>query len=194
DVSNPLMYVMNSLKDKKIDNKNELMDSLEEVTNQLNEVRSHLRIETEQKDFNAFEIVKTTIKILDWKFKKHNIKLKLELDTSINLTHGSSQFKDIVLNLLDNAIDAVKETDNAQIGIKLEKKDKYGILSIMDNGFGIKTKDAKKIFNIFYSTKEQGNGIGLFIANKYAKEEFAGSLSFKSKKNSTTFTFKFLLA
>ena len=72
----------------------------------------------------------------------------------------------VLLNLLTNARAALEQTEDPEILLDLDVKDRLIWLRIQDNGCGIPTEDLRNIFKPFYTTKEDGTGLGLVIARK----------------------------
>ena len=95
-----------------------------------------------------------------------------------------SHFKNVVFNLLDNAIKYGQE--NAKIEVYTKNEKKYFILKISDNGVGISTEDQKYIFDKFYRVsnndihKVKGFGLGLNYA-KQVVESHNGKINVESK-------------
>lgn len=86
-------------------------------------------------------------------------------------------------NLFLNSIQAMK--DGGKITIKLAKIHQDLLIYVEDTGEGIPDDDLEKIFELLYTTKKQGSGIGLFIC-KQVIEQHGGTISIKN--NPTTFT------
>jgi two-component system NtrC family sensor kinase len=106
--------------------------------------------------------------ILGKEMEVSNIDIIRNYDKSIpQITTDSNQLQQVLLNILNNAIDAIE--DNAGkiiITTKLRKKKKIQIL-ISDSGTGISREQIEKIFLPFYSTKEVGKGTGLGLSVSY---------------------------
>ena len=96
-------------------------------------------------------------------------------------------FKQAVLNLTENSIAAVKDTDNPTIELEAYTRDDYVILNVIDNGQGIPEEVQSKIFNPYFTTKSNGTGLGLAILYKIIKEH-NGEISFTSQPEHTVFT------
>ena len=105
-----------------------------------------------------------------------------------------SQFQQVMLNLMNNAMDAVMELHGASggiIDISAEKSGQGGLnIKISDNGTGISPENLKKIFSPFFTTKPVGKGTGLGLSVCYGIiESFGGRMFVKSEeKIGTTFT------
>lgn len=101
----------------------------------------------------------------------------------------SSEVTQVVLNLVFNAIDAVRDRPSPQIKITTSDEPHGIVLSISDNGPGIQPAVRPHIFTPFKTTKPNGTGLGLSISHRIA-EEHGGSLSFETGSDGTTFTLR----
>jgi len=99
-----------------------------------------------------------------------------------------NQIKQVIINLLINAHDAVSE--NGIITVKTwQAKNRY-YLAVEDNGSGISQEIIHNIFNPFFTTKTRGTGLGLAVSRRIAKEH-GGDLTVKSiQGEGSTFTFE----
>lgn len=73
----------------------------------------------------------------------------------------------VVLNLLNNAFDAVRETEGAEVTISSERGPKGVTITVFDNGPGIPEDIRQKIFEPFFTTKATGEGTGLGLSLSY---------------------------
>jgi len=89
------------------------------------------------------------------------------------------QMKQVFLNLLNNAIEAI--VNKGEIVITTEKAEGCGLISIEDTGCGIDEKDILKVFTPFYTTKDDGTGLGLCIVKRII-ENHNGSIHVESTK------------
>jgi signal transduction histidine kinase len=123
---------------------------------------------------------------------KFNIGLEIvstEKDVLIEADH--EMIERIMINLIMNAIDAVKEVDNPKIEIKIMARNHQTVIEIIDNGKGIDKENIDKIFIPFFTTKKQGSGIGLSLARQIMRLH-KGSISVKSEPGKfTIFTLRF---
>jgi PAS domain S-box-containing protein len=99
-----------------------------------------------------------------------------------------SHFKQIIQNLIENAQDAlfeVKDDRQKQISIKLQKVGKFAAISIEDNGVGIEAKYLENIFELKFTTKTNGNGLGLPYVKKLVNA-YKGTLDVHSSLDEGT--------
>jgi nitrogen fixation/metabolism regulation signal transduction histidine kinase len=89
---------------------------------------------------------------------------RLEVDlsgTELMLHMDAKMIEQVLINLIKNALDAVKEQGTKEILLSARKKQKKTVLSVKDTGSGIPKDQMESIFVPFFSTKESGTGIGL---------------------------------
>ncbi len=83
------------------------------------------------------------------------------------------QLRHVLSNLLGNSVDAIleakRELDNRRIHVTIELADEQAILQWRDNGIGMPEGAARDAFTAFYTTKENGNGLGLSISRNIVK-------------------------
>lgn len=114
-----------------------------------------------------------------------NIKIKADLEEVI-WDVDIIKFKQVLLNLLCNAIKFTPE--NGQVTIKTEVKKNELIIEVEDNGIGIAPEDTDKIFKYFrqidssHSRNQEGTGLGLALAKKLV-ELHNGKIGFESEKD-----------
>ena len=115
------------------------------------------------------------------------IVFKLNLNQEIKIKSDKDKLKEIVTNILQNAVDAVLESPKNQKNIELniEKKEDEIKFEIIDNGTGMDEKTLLKATEPFFSTKPKGSGLGLAIVEKLCE---ALNIKFKieSKKGEGT--------
>jgi signal transduction histidine kinase len=106
------------------------------------------------------------------------------------LMRGDSDLlKQAILNLVSNAIDAMRNSGRLQV--RIEKGDDKLILEVADTGPGIPPELRAKVFQLYFTTKPEGSGIGLAMTYR-AVQLHNGTISFKSEAGSgTTFRMEF---
>ena len=99
-----------------------------------------------------------------------------------------NEFKQCVLNIINNAKDSIikrRETKKTEgiIDIDLQSDDTNIFLTISDDGCGIEKSKLESIFDPFMSTKEHGDGFGLYMARLIIEDKMGGKIIAKQKKN-----------
>ncbi|MFN9114477.1 MAG: sensor histidine kinase, partial [Bacteroidota bacterium] len=100
----------------------------------------------------------------------------------------------IILNLLNNAIDAVSDLPNKWIRLEMKQESDSFVVRITDSGTGIPENVVKRIFDPFYTTKTagKGTGLGLSISRNLAQANGA-ILEYDARSTNTCFVLKFPL-
>ncbi|MEJ2726230.1 MAG: HAMP domain-containing sensor histidine kinase, partial [Deltaproteobacteria bacterium] len=125
----------------------------------------------------------------------HGIALKEEIAEGIPPVHGDpGQLQQVLLNLLNNAIDAIIEAHGSKGGelaiqATPDENEKV-VISVTDNGAGISPENLKKVFTPFFTTKPVGKGTGLGLSVCFGiVDNMGGVMEVESKKGvGTTFT------
>lgn len=131
---------------------------------------------------NLNQIVNNTVDLIRNEFDEKGVNISIELDEALpEVTVDQSQIKQVLLNLLINALDA---TDSGgYVRIVTGSSNGRIMVSVIDSGKGIKKEDIRNIFNPFFTTKTSGTGLGLAIAERIAKEH-GGEITVESDEKS----------
>ena len=117
--------------------------------------------------------------ILQHKIIKSGVEIKIETDPTLQLYGDPLKFNQIIANLLSNAIEACCQIKSGQIKLQAYKQNKEILIFIEDNGQGIKKEYQEKIWQTFFSTKNQadcGLGIGLASVKNIVEKDFQGTI------------------
>jgi PAS domain S-box-containing protein len=145
--------------------------------------------------FSAPEAIEKTMVFVNGKAEKKNIMIKKEIDPELDMISADKlRFKQILMNLIDNAIKFSKP-EGGTVTITAGKAGDMAQFSVTDTGIGIKEEDKEKLFSLFhqvdsgFSRKYGGTGIGLAIT-KQLVEQHGGKIWVESKYGEgSTFTF-----
>ena len=115
---------------------------------------------------------------------KFSVKINPE---DLSVEADEAQLSQVFINLIKNAIQAVEKVDAPQIEISaLKKEDGHTQISVQDNGEGIPAEIIEQIFIPFFTTKENGSGIGLSLSRQIMKNH-GGTLDAHSTPGKTVF-------
>lgn len=112
-----------------------------------------------------------------------NIEIKRKFNPNIpNILTSSNQLRQVIINLINNAHDAIKS--NGEISITTDYDSNNIILIIEDNGCGMTQEQLTKIFLPFYTTKPVGKGTGLGLSVSYSIiKNIGGNIEIESQPN-----------
>ena len=175
ELNNPLMGVHNYIEyslskisePKPIEMLNRAQEELERVqhlvTNML--IFSRAKQGAKLNYFSVFDLVENVALLLIAEFKKYAITFTNATDQNLQIYSNSDVLKQVLVNLITNARDAVKKNPLAQISILSEMAPNNRVkITVEDNGTGIQDKDINRIFDPFYTTKPAGEGTGLGLS------------------------------
>lgn len=133
---------------------------------------------------NVNDIINDTVNLLKNIFQEKKLKLNMELSDEIPLVKSDfNQMKQVMLNLLQNAIDATPGSGTITIYTGIEGD--AVVIKIRDTGSGIDEEDPNIVFEPFFSTKNTGVGLGLAIVKKIIKDH-NGSIRASNREESGT--------
>ena len=117
---------------------------------------------------DARVLIERVCTLLSPVFKENNITLHQSLPaTPVFCQADVELMEQVLINIIKNAIDVLKGQESAWVDIQLQKaKDGKTIIRIIDNGPGIPEEVQGQIFVPFYTTKEEGSGIGLSLSRQ----------------------------
>ena len=145
----------------------------------------------ERKQFDLNEVVQETIGIFSALAVGRKFEMvKLITPEALPILGDRVQLQQVILNLVVNGIDAMKDTlsENRIISIRTSRVEKFAELSVSDRGPGIAEDKLKEVFEPFFTSKAEGMGMGLSIARTiieahdgliWAKNRDHGGASFR---------------
>ncbi|NPA55909.1 MAG: HAMP domain-containing protein [Epsilonproteobacteria bacterium] len=143
------------------------MQTIEFMSNTIDDFRNFFRKDKEAVRFNVKEAIEKTINLQRAQLSNHNIEVITDLQDGY--TKGfKNEFMQVILNLISNAKDAIEEyrakTNNnfkGKIYIQTKPKDDKILIIMRDNGGGIEPEVANRIFEPYFTTKDEGKGTGM---------------------------------
>jgi signal transduction histidine kinase len=112
------------------------------------------------------EIIQSTLLLLNDTLMMNNITINLTVDDSLEVRIIPNEFKHVIINIINNAIEAFNDNDikNRSIDITTKENDAEICLSICDNAGGIAPEVIDNIFNESFTTKRNGTGVGMYLS------------------------------
>lgn len=189
--------IRNKLSDEDFtDISNQIIETVNHMSSTIDNFRDFFKPNKTKNIFNISTAILNVKSILDVKLKKDYIDFKILKDENfddelLNIDSYEGEFKQVVINLINNSIEAFEENkiEDKQISVKIENKNEKILISVIDNAGGISEEIKDKIFEPYSSTKleKNGTGLGLYMS-KMLVSHMNGSLDVKSDNIGTIFT------
>lgn len=130
---------------------------------------------------NIKPLIEEIVKLMSPDFAKEGIVTELNIKSEFEIFIDRKLIEQVLINLLTNAKQAISDTKKPKITITTYHNESEKVIKIEDNGSGIDESKLDEIFIPFFSTKENGSGIGLSLSKQIMKKH-KGDLTVKSEK------------
>jgi len=154
----------------------------------IDDFRSFFRVDKTKSSFNILATTQSVIDMQSAQLENHNIKVFL-VGNEFSYFGLQSEFQQVILNIINNAKDALldKEIKDAKIAINIDAKMRR--LTICDNAGGIDSEVIQRIFEPYFTTKEQGKGtgMGLYMSKMIIEENMASILNVMNRDDGACF-------
>lgn len=127
-------------------------------------------------------LLEETINLLKPLYKEHNASIVFKTKKEVYINADYNKLKQVIINILKNTIEARNENEKLIANIKLTENKKSILLTIEDNGLGMDKDTLSKVSNIFFTTKQNGTGLGLAFSKEVINLH-QGTITIKSKLN-----------
>lgn len=199
EIRNPLTSMKGYAEFLQLDEKNperiEYLDIILDEIERVNSIVEEFMVLAKPKadlleEKNIVPIIKNVLSLLNFEARKKHVRIHFEvLQEIVQVECDEDRLKQVFLNLVKNGIEAMP--NGGDLRIKLNLLDNNVQISIQDTGVGIPQDKLKKIGEPFYTTKENGNGLGLMVSFKII-ESHNGKIYIESEENKGT-TFNIVL-
>jgi len=176
----------------------EAMRQIDFMSQTIEDFRNFFRPDKAKSNFNLFQAVSKSIEIIKSTLQNSKIQIVMDdLDSQVTVYGYHNEFQQVIINLCNNSRDAILdhrmrtgENFSGLIKISILKKENDAYLTISDNGGGIPESILERIFEPYYSTKEEnkGTGVGLYMSKTMIEENMGGQLLASNTHDGAVFT------
>ena len=167
------------------------MDLVQHMSRTIDDFRNFCRPDKEMKPFNLKEKIHETLVLGSDSLKAQNIEIELDVDEDLIMTGYPNEFCQVLLNIINNARDALQEGNvtSPHIKVKAFSEGMKTVTTIEDNAGGIPDSIIDKVFDLYFTTKdpEKGTGIGLYMSKAIVEERMNGKLSVRNTGHGAEF-------
>lgn len=159
----------------------ETMKTLQQISETIDDFRNFFSYESEASTFFINDVICRTLGFIEPSLKRKGIKIKIDEEPEVKIDGYPNEYMQAILNILLNARDALVEHTGGDrlINLRLFRENGHAVVTVSDNGGGIDEDILPKIFDPYFSTKQQnsGAGIGLYMAKMIIDKKMGGSLT-----------------
>ncbi|WP_299936029.1 CHASE2 and HATPase_c domain-containing protein [Sulfuricurvum sp.] len=171
----------------------ESMEQIVFMSQTIEDFRNFIKPDQKNASFDLNQPVAESLELLAGMFESQRIIIDVQYcDNPLDIFGSASEFKQVMINLLHNARDALIENQspNPTITLRVFGDDTYGAITLQDNGGGIHPDVIERIFEPYFTTKEEGkgSGIGLYMSYAIIRTKMGGSIGVENVDNGTMFT------
>lgn len=156
------------------------MELIQFMSQTIDDFRTFFRKDKEIKRFSIAESIGRAVVLMEGSLMSHNIRIIRQVGDDLLIDGYPNEYSQALLNLLINARDALldRAVENPQVTIQLGRDGDYALVTISDNAGGIPAENIAKIFDPYFTTKDQekGTGIGLYMSKTIIEKHMGGSL------------------
>jgi signal transduction histidine kinase len=137
-------------------------------------------------NISLIDVIQETLQILENKIHP-NIRLSIHVPEHLRILGSSNLFRLILMNIIENATEAM--TDGGALDVSAHTIDSHVHIVIADTGVGISSDKRKKLFSIGFTTKPAHCGLGLYIAQRFARR-MGGEIVYAEREQSNGSVFR----
>jgi C4-dicarboxylate-specific signal transduction histidine kinase len=133
--------------------------------------------ESNTQEVQLGDLISSVLDIVKPELKSKNIQIQLRVDDDLVIMVNSAEIEQVILNLLNNAIQALAKSGTLQrcIAIEATKTGEAVRFSVSDNGPGVPADFKSQLFELLSTTKQTGMGLGLWLC-KHIVTRYSGSI------------------
>lgn len=159
----------------------DIMIQVDYMNSTINEFQEFIMPSNKKQYFDIHESIKSILEIVNHNIKYNYLKINIDVKegTLLEVYGYRNEFMQSFLNIINNAKDELikKDLKNRKIDIEIYNKNKNLIIEIKDNAGGITMDNLNKVFKPYFSTKQDGHGIGLYMTKMIIEDKMNGKIS-----------------
>ncbi len=173
----------------------EISNSIVYLSDTIDDFQTYFRPNKEQNTIKVSELLDKAIHFAEARIQEIDVQIYNDVKEDVEVSTYLNEMIQVILNLLNNAIDAFIEIEKKEAAIHLYLKDDEDFVTIyvQDNANGISQEIVSHIFEPYYSTKgENGTGLGLYMSQMIVQKQFKGEIKVETSTQGTTFMVEIL--
>jgi len=163
---------------------------INKMSTTIDDFRNFFKPNKEKTPFSLNRGIADTLEILSASLRNNNIAAYVEAGEEITAYGFPNEYSQVLLNILNNAKDALvaHKGENSTIRIRIARSVDAAAVTISDNAGGIPADILPKIFDPYFTTKEKGTGIGLYMSKMIIEDSMNGKITVRNIEGGAEFT------
>lgn len=156
----------------------------------IDDFRNFFRPNKEKASFSVNDAVADALRILEAAFKNSSIAVFVKGDENVMACGYRNEYSQILINILGNASDVFQErkVTDRRVHITISRRDALSEVTVEDNAGGIPSDILPRIFDPYFTTKEKGTGIGLYMSKMIIENSMGGHIEASNIGDGARFT------
>jgi PAS domain S-box-containing protein len=167
------------------------MDIIFHMSQTIDDFRNFYKPDKGKGWFKVDQVVAKTISLIEANFRERRIRIDISLSENMEIKGFPNEYAQVLLNILMNASDILVERNTAKPRVKVRAwmEEQRSVVTVTDNAGGIRENIMDKIFDLYFTTKENdlGTGIGLFMSKTIIEKNMGGHLTVRNTKDGAEF-------
>ena len=157
----------------------------------IDDFRNLVKSKKIKEQFFIKTIIRDVLEMVEASIKNHNIEVDVICDETLNTFSYPNELFQVLINLVNNSKDAfMEESKSGKIKIECYGEDNYIFINVIDNAGGINLENPNKVFEPYFTTKDKGTGIGLYMSKMIIEQDMNGFLQVQNIEDGAKFTIK----
>ncbi len=174
-----------------IDTLGRMEKNIEYLSSTIDVFRDFFQPMVANEEFNLKQEINDIVLISKDSLIDRSIELSCRCDEDIRLKGDKKRLEQVLINLLNNAKDAIKEKEisNPKVHIEAKRESNHIVIRVIDNAGGIPKEIEDKVFEPYFTTKFKalGTGVGLYMSKMIIKNSFNGTINFENRNGGAVF-------
>lgn len=159
------------------------------MSNTIDDFRNFFSPHREKLPFTLEQAVRDALTLVEATLRAHSIEIVLNVADHAEVLGFRNEYAQVVTNMLGNAKDAIlaRNVKNGRVEISIECRDGRACVIIRDNGGGVPREIMGKIFDPYFTTREKGTGVGLYMSKMIIENNMDGSIEVRNSGDGAEF-------
>jgi PAS domain S-box-containing protein len=163
---------------------------IQKMSTTINDFRNFFSPDKEMVSFSALHQIKQAVLLVEAAFRSSMVDIVIDVTHDCTLIGYPNEYSQVLLNLLTNAREAIVGTGSLpgliHIGVRTDNE--MGVVTVIDNGGGIPEHLLDKIFEPYFTTKNTGTGIGLYMSKMIIERNMHGLITARNREAGSEFS------